>query len=236
MSRGSGGWFELEPPPRARAALYRYRVDGGISRCPTRHRAFSPGMSTAPAWWSIPVALTGRIRTGEGLSWEQAVVYELHVGTFTAEGSFRAAESPARLPGGVGNHGLELMPLRIFRAAQLGIRWRAALCARQLLRYSRRSEAADSSRPRARADGISRCGVQPLSAPRAIICAPMLPISSAPGTTLPGETRSTSTGLRAARCAISSSTTPCTGWRNITSTGCGSMPCTPSSTIRNPTS
>ena len=63
---------------------------------------------------SILIRLNGPIDSGAGAAMEELVIYELHVGTFTAEGTFNAVIE--RLPYllGLGITAIELMPLADF--------------------------------------------------------------------------------------------------------------------------
>ena len=67
-----------------------------------------------------------------GRPWEEAVIYELHVGTFTPEGTFAAAIERLDYLAELGVTAIELMPVADFPgAAQLGLRRRAAVRARR---------------------------------------------------------------------------------------------------------
>jgi hypothetical protein len=61
--------------------------------------------------------------------WEQAVVYELHVGTFTPEGTFSEARRRLKALADLGvTRDRADAGCGFSRAAQLGLRRRAALC------------------------------------------------------------------------------------------------------------
>ena len=108
-----GGWFELFAEGIGAGARYAYRIDGGqqvpdpASRCNPDdvHRA---SMVVDPGAYDWIDANWG------GRRWEEAVIYELHVGTFTPEGTFAAARE--RLDGlcQLGITAIELMPLADF--------------------------------------------------------------------------------------------------------------------------
>jgi 1,4-alpha-glucan branching enzyme len=55
-----------------------------------------------------------------GLPWEEAVVYELHIGTFTPEGSFRAAIDRLDHLASLGVTMIEVMPLAEFPGGGTG--------------------------------------------------------------------------------------------------------------------
>ncbi|HEY2514631.1 MAG TPA: malto-oligosyltrehalose trehalohydrolase, partial [Polyangiaceae bacterium] len=110
MEKKEGGIFSLFVPGLAPKSRYHYVLDGDEAGDPFAR--FLPDGVDAPASvesldyvWRNP-ALGGR---REGLS-----IYELHVGTFTPEGTYRAAA--ARLPelADVGVTAVELMPIAAF--------------------------------------------------------------------------------------------------------------------------
>ncbi len=70
------------------------------------------------------------MRTGAAAPWHEAVIYELHVGTFTPEGTFAGVASRLEHLRQLGVTAIELMPIAEFPGvARLGIRRRVALCA-----------------------------------------------------------------------------------------------------------
>jgi len=115
MQRDADGWHTLLTPAAA-GARYRFVVGEGLlvpdpaSRCNPDdvHGASEVVDPNAYAWrhdW-------------RGRPWHEAVVYELHIGSFTAEGSFAAAA--ARLPAlaALGVTAIELMPVADFPGAR----------------------------------------------------------------------------------------------------------------------
>ncbi len=61
--------------------------------------------------------------------WHAAVIYELHVGTFSAPGTYAAIAARLAHLARLGVTAIELMPLAAFPGdARLGLRRRAALC------------------------------------------------------------------------------------------------------------
>ena len=121
------------------------------------------------------------------------MIYELHVGTFTPEGTYGGVIDEARPPRGSRHHRDRAhAACRLRRPAQLGLRRRAALRARQRLWPARGPEGAGGGRARARADGVPRRGLQPLR-PEGQLPAPATRRSSSPtGTRRRGARRSTS--------------------------------------------
>lgn len=107
-----GGWFSVERDGLAAGQPYRWRIDGGpvvpdpASRC-------NPEGPHGPSQLVDPLAFAWD-DDWRGRPWHDAVFYELHLGTFTPEGSFDAA--CARLPAlaALGITALQLMPLADF--------------------------------------------------------------------------------------------------------------------------
>ncbi len=112
MRRRPGGYWEAlldNAPPGAR---YLYRIDGGPELPDPASRSQPEGVHAPSeivdqsfpwrdrAWWGLPI--------------EQCVFYELHVGTFTPEGTFDAATAHLDSLRGLGVTYIELMPVAQF--------------------------------------------------------------------------------------------------------------------------
>ena len=108
--RSDDGWFELTRRAGRGAAMPSCSPTAWA--CPTRRRARRPATCTAPRCSSIP-RLRWRARLA-GRPWEEAVIYELHVGAFTPEGTFRGGHRPARPLVGTGFTAIEIMPVAQF--------------------------------------------------------------------------------------------------------------------------
>ena len=98
-----GGWRELlvEAPAGTR---YHYRVDGKLE-VPDPASRFQPDGVHGPSTVVDPRAFDWTDGDWRGRPWAEAVIYELHVGTFHPEGHLRRRRSPARPPGGARRHG-----------------------------------------------------------------------------------------------------------------------------------
>ena len=111
------GWFALESAAARAGSLYRYRIDGAqevpdpASRCNPAgvHGASEVIDPCAYAWqdggWRAP-------------PWHSAVIYELHVGTFNAPGTYAAAVARLAHLARLGVTAVELMPLAAFPGAR----------------------------------------------------------------------------------------------------------------------
>ena len=113
MPRAAAGWFEQVVPAARPGDLYRYRIDEEIEVPDPAARAAPRGIDGGCELID-PQAYVWPDGGWRGRPWHEAVVYELHVGTFTPEGTFAAAA--ARLPelAADGFTAVELMPIGAF--------------------------------------------------------------------------------------------------------------------------
>lgn len=108
-----GGWFEAAVADAPAGTRYAFRIDGGAcvpdpaSRC-------NPDDVHAPSMVVDPLAFQWRDDLWRGRAWEEAVLYELHIGTFTPEGTFAAAIARLDDLAELGVTALELMPVADF--------------------------------------------------------------------------------------------------------------------------
>jgi maltooligosyltrehalose trehalohydrolase len=87
MSRRDGGWFERHEPGVGAGHRYRFVVDGG-PRVPDPASRFQPDDVHGASEIVDPLAFAWPDEGWRGRPWEESVIYELHVGTFTREGNF----------------------------------------------------------------------------------------------------------------------------------------------------
>lgn len=113
MTPQPGGWYEWTVPKARAGQRYRYRVDESLA-VPDPASRCNPLDVHGPSEVVDPLAYRWRHAGWRGLPWHSAVVYELHVGSFTPEGTLRAAA--ARLPQlqALGINTVELMPVADF--------------------------------------------------------------------------------------------------------------------------
>jgi malto-oligosyltrehalose trehalohydrolase len=108
MEREGEGWFRAEAPGEAGTEYAFVLPDGSAVPDPGARRqagdVHGPSLLTAPR---TPKPWPGR-------PWEEAVIYELHVGTFTEGGTFRAAMAELDRLAALGITAIELMPLAQF--------------------------------------------------------------------------------------------------------------------------
>jgi maltooligosyltrehalose trehalohydrolase len=113
LGRGAGGWFEGEVRGAGDGARYALVLEDGRVRPDPASRRQPDGVHAASQLFD-PGRHAWRDAAWRGLPLEELVFYELHVGTFTAEGTLDAAAE--RLPELVdlGVTCVELMPVQPF--------------------------------------------------------------------------------------------------------------------------
>jgi len=116
MQRLAGGWHHLSVSAAA-GSRYKFLVQtrgGGTMPVPDPASRSNPGGVHGASEVVDPHGYRWRSHDWRGRPFCEAVIYELHVGTFTAEGSFAAAAR--RLPelAALGVTALQLMPLAAF--------------------------------------------------------------------------------------------------------------------------
>lgn len=109
----AGGWFSGFAAGGAAGDLYRFRLDGGAA-VPDPASRFQPGGPHGPSQVVDPAAFRWTDDAWRGASLPGQVIYEMHVGTCTPEGTWAAAER--LLPGlaALGVTALEVMPVAEF--------------------------------------------------------------------------------------------------------------------------
>jgi len=106
------GWYETVEKARP-GALYRYRIDGG-QEVPDPASRFQPRDAEGPSELIDPHAFEWRDEAWRGRPWQEAVIYELHVGTFTSQGTYGGVMSKLPHLRDLGVTAIELMPLADF--------------------------------------------------------------------------------------------------------------------------
>ena len=112
MEALADGWFELRVAA-APGTRYRFRVDGGLAVADPASR-FNPDDVHGASEVIAPDAFAWEDGTWTGRPWEEAVIYEIHVGTFSPEGTFAGVERRLDYLAGLGVTALELMPVADF--------------------------------------------------------------------------------------------------------------------------
>jgi len=112
MQSQSDGWFELTTTAAHAGARYKYRIDGGVEVPDPAARANDDleGASVV----IDPQKYEWHDEQWQGRQWHEAIVYELHVGTFSPEGTFKGVEARLDHLVQLGITVIELMPLAEF--------------------------------------------------------------------------------------------------------------------------
>jgi malto-oligosyltrehalose trehalohydrolase len=113
MRRGTDGWFERVEPAAAAGTLYRYRIDEE-TLVPDPASRFQPQDADGPSEVVDPAAFAWEDAAWRGRPWREAVIYELHVGTFSAQGSYTGVRRRLAQLRELGITAIELMPLSDF--------------------------------------------------------------------------------------------------------------------------
>ncbi len=114
MRPAGQGFFEHVEhgePGTGPGTRYSFSFDDDPLRVPDPASRFNPEDVHAPSEVVDPRAYAWRDADWAGRPWREAVVYELHVGTFTPEGTFAAAERRLDYLAELGVTAVELMPL-----------------------------------------------------------------------------------------------------------------------------
>jgi malto-oligosyltrehalose trehalohydrolase len=113
LTRGEDGWFSAEVPGAAAGTRYKFRIDDEID-VPDPASAFQPEDVSGPSEVIDHASYQWRATDWRGRPWQEAVVLEAHVGTFTREGTYRAIIDRLDHLVETGITALELMPLADF--------------------------------------------------------------------------------------------------------------------------
>jgi len=113
MERDPEGWARLVTDRARPGAPYRYRIDGG-PLLPDPASRFQPEDVHGRSEVVDPEAFGWTDDGWQGLPWEAMVFYELHVGAFTPEGTFRAAQDRLDYLADLGITAVQLMPVADF--------------------------------------------------------------------------------------------------------------------------
>ena len=112
MARDADGWFEATVAAPA-GSRYRYLLPDG-NAVPDPASRFQPDDVHGPSEVAAPDAFRWTDAGWRGLKWHEAVIYELHVGTFTPAGTFRAAIDRLSHLKSLGVTVIEVMPVSDF--------------------------------------------------------------------------------------------------------------------------
>jgi len=112
-----GGWFGLVTDRAVVGSRYRYRIDDGL-RVPDPASRFQPEDVHGPSQVVDPRSWQWTDADWCGRPWEEAVVYELHVGAFSPPGDFSSVTRRLDYLAELGITAIELMPVADFHGTR----------------------------------------------------------------------------------------------------------------------
>ncbi len=112
LDRGDEGWHTLSTDQAGTGSLYQFVLPDGM-RVPDPASRFQPRDVHGPSEVVDPAAFVWNDDFA-GRPWSEAVVYEMHVGAFTAAGTFAAAAEKLDHLAGLGITAIEVMPVADF--------------------------------------------------------------------------------------------------------------------------
>jgi maltooligosyltrehalose trehalohydrolase len=117
LSRGADGWYRTTLADARAGDSYAWRLADGTTM-PDPASRFNPEDVHGPSRVVDPASFDWPDAAWRGRPWHEAVVYELHIGTFTEEGTFQAARERLTELAELGITAIELMPLADFPGAR----------------------------------------------------------------------------------------------------------------------
>ena len=113
LERLDKGWFELVADAAGPGSLYRFRIDEA-EKVPDPASRFQPQDVHGPSEVIDPDAFNWQDHSWRGRRWEEAVIYEVHVGAFTSTGTFSSVCERLDYLAELEITALELMPVADF--------------------------------------------------------------------------------------------------------------------------
>ena len=113
MRSAGEGWHELDVPDAGAGTRYLFQLPDG-TKVPDPASRYQPEDVHGPSEVIDPAAYRWADQAWAGRPWHEAVVYELHVGAFTAAGTFTAAIERLNHLAELGVTAVEIMPIADF--------------------------------------------------------------------------------------------------------------------------
>jgi maltooligosyltrehalose trehalohydrolase len=117
LKKAAGGYWETRASGTGQGTLYKYSVDGAEAR-PDPASASQPHGVHGPSEVTDHSAFKWQDASWKGVPQEKLIIYELHPGTFTAEGGFAGVEGKLDYLKRLGITAVELMPVAQFPGAR----------------------------------------------------------------------------------------------------------------------
>lgn len=113
LRREWNGYFSNIVKDIGSGALYRFRLDGG-EICPDPASRFQPDGPAGPSEVIDPGSFRWTDADWRGITIKGQIIYEMHIGTFTKEGTFKSAANELDELKNAGISVIELMPIADF--------------------------------------------------------------------------------------------------------------------------
>lgn len=113
MHADDQGWYHVFCEKARPGDLYKFRINGDL-QVPDPASRYQPQDVHGPSQVIDPQAFQWQDTQWKGRPWEEVVLYELHVGTFTAEGTYQGVKEKLDYLVELGITAIELMPLSDF--------------------------------------------------------------------------------------------------------------------------
>jgi len=112
MQSVDAGWFEVITSEAGPGARYQFRIED--RKVPDPASRYQPVGVHGPSEVIDPRTFPWKSADWRGRPWEETVLYELHVGTFSPEGTFAGAEQKLDYLSSLGITAIEIMPVSSF--------------------------------------------------------------------------------------------------------------------------
>lgn len=113
MASVGDGWFEVVSQDASAGSLYQFKLNDQ-QLVPDPASRFQPSGVHGPSEVIGASLFEWNDDNWRGRPWSEAVIYEMHVGTFTPEGTFAAAEKKLDYLANLGITAIEIMPVSSF--------------------------------------------------------------------------------------------------------------------------
>lgn len=113
MVKEKGGYFSLFVPALKEGSLYRFRLGNKENWLPDPASRFQPHGPNGPSLTVNP-HYKWTDKEWKGLSMPGQIIYEMHIGTFTEEGTYAGAKKQLKRLSDLGITVIEIMPLNDF--------------------------------------------------------------------------------------------------------------------------
>lgn len=114
LSEEQGGYFSVYSAEARKGTLYSFRLDSGERLYPDPVSRFQPRGPHGPSQIVDPLSFEWADAQWRGAGMENHIIYEMHIGTFTREGTWAAAAAQLQEIASLGITLVEVMPVADF--------------------------------------------------------------------------------------------------------------------------